>query len=604
MKIFLPMVLVSIFIFQIMNATLVGSAYIYAPAVLTSVNKGSLTIFYLNVTTGNGNISISGPSSVGSSTLQSAEEGAAYACSYLGLNKSDYNFYYTISDKNVSVSGPSGGLAFTLDAISALSHKPLLHDFTLTGTINLDGTVGPIGGIYDKVAAAKQHGLVFMLVPHVENGSMQDLIYYLAQQTFNIPLVEVANVSQAMQFATGASSPTWLNYSIYSNYYVNELPYANLTCENCYLGSFQNLTSFTFNFTNNTIENIPNNYYGAKSVFEKDMSEYASIAQKGYLYTAADFSFLLFPQAFMLEHSSNVTNASASSLISNVSSFCSSLVPPQLTNTNYEYVIGGELRQEFGSITAGNAATMLNESETSDGILESIYTAGEAYGWCLAAQDMYSIASNMSGRPVISSGLEPYASELINSASKYGSNLYSQSALNFYNEGNYPAAIYSATYAKIFGNSVMPNYNASQYLAIESKLIGNSTYGIWPNQFAKSSQFYMQEYYITKNLSDLQAAYSLALLASNLSSANKLISNSFVYANASTSSLQCTGISSQVTELSNQVQQIYSILFVMVIILFAILVILLVYLIKLPCQTVQKIAENKNIIKKASNKRR
>jgi len=75
---------------------------------------------------------------------------------------SDYNFSYIIEDKNVSVSGPSGGLAFTLDAISALSHEPLLHDFTLTGTISPDGSVGEIGGVYDKVAAAKTHNLKFV----------------------------------------------------------------------------------------------------------------------------------------------------------------------------------------------------------------------------------------------------------------------------------------------------------------------------------------------------------------------------------------------------------------------------------------------------------
>jgi len=74
----------------------------------------------------------------------------------------------------------------------------------------------------------------------------------------------------------------------------------------------------------------------------------------------------------MLANINNTNESAAQNIISNVSTYCSSLVPPQMTNSNYEYVIGGELRQELGSITAGNAATILNRSETSDGIFESL----------------------------------------------------------------------------------------------------------------------------------------------------------------------------------------------------------------------------------------
>ncbi|MGC8568373.1 MAG: S16 family serine protease [Candidatus Micrarchaeia archaeon] len=577
MKHIISLIVLSL-IFLPSYAYYVGSSYIYAPAVLTQAEKGTLTTFYLNVTNGTGIVTINGPSSVGSSTFDSAKEGVSYACSYLGLNESNYNFYYTISDKNVSVSGPSGGLAFTLDAISALSHVPLLHNFTLTGTIGYNGTVGEIGGVYDKIMAAKTHNLSFVLVPYVENGSFENLLYYISQQVFNIPLVEVSNVSQALKFATGREAPYPLKYNNYFDYHTSKLPYSNLSCINCNQSLFENLTQFTFNFTNSTIQSIPSIFSGAKSSFEKEMAEYAEINQKGYSYTAADFAYLTFIQAFVLSHSLNASSAEAQDIISNVSSYCSSITPPQLTNSNYEYVIGGELRQEFGNITISNAQQILNQSETSDGIFESIYTAGEAYGWCLAAEKMYNIASSIGGTPVVSSpSLGNYASSLINNASIFGSNIYLQSAEYFYSKGNYPAALYSAIYANIFGRPLISNYNNSQLLNVEKELLSEQQYGIWPNQFARSAEFYINEYNITGNSSYLVSAYSLALLASKLSSANKLINSSFIeqpsiYANNS----------QELNTISNQIEQIYSILLLMLIVMFAMLAILLAMLLR-PC---------------------
>ncbi|MFP3289249.1 MAG: S16 family serine protease [Candidatus Micrarchaeota archaeon] len=585
----LTFALIAMLLLSTSYASFVGSAYIYAPAVLTQSNKGILSLFYLNVTTGNGVVTISGPSSVGESTLNSAQTGVEYACKYLGLNMSDYNFSYIIEDKNVSVSGPSGGLAFTLDAISALSHKPLLHDFTLTGTISPDGSVGEIGGVYDKVAAAKMHNLKFVLVPYVENGSFENLLYYVAQQTFGIPLVEVKNASQAFAYATGLMAPHPLTYNIYTNYHVDKIPYANLSCLYCNLSSFQNLTSFTFGFINKSIADIPNNYSTIKSELTNAMQEYAAISKKGYLYTAADLAFLIYPQAFMLANANNANKTAAANLISNVSTFCSSLVPSQMTNSNYEYVIGGELRQELGTITAGNAATILNSSETSDGIFESLYTAGEAYGWCLAASEMYSIANSIGGVPVQSSPLlKSYASKLIQNASEFGGSIYLQSAINFYNNGDYPAAIYAGIYASILDKPTINNYTSSEYVSIEKGLINNATYGIWPNQFAKSVIFYINEYNITGNESNLESAYSLALLASKLSSANKLINSTFILQPNQTYSYN---------NISSEIEQIYSMLIMILIVLFAILIVLILLLLRNPCN-----AQSEKLKEGASNK--
>ncbi|MET0458009.1 MAG: S16 family serine protease, partial [Ilumatobacteraceae bacterium] len=66
-----------------------------------------------------------------------------------------------------SIGGPSAGLAFTLTLIDELSPGDLTggDDVAVTGEINLDGTVGAIGGLAQKVSAVRQVGVKHFLVP-------------------------------------------------------------------------------------------------------------------------------------------------------------------------------------------------------------------------------------------------------------------------------------------------------------------------------------------------------------------------------------------------------------------------------------------------------
>ena len=65
------------------------------------------------------------------------------------------------------IGGPSAGLAFTLALIDELSPGDLTggRDVAVTGTISLDGSVGAIGGLPQKVSAVRQNGYDLFLVP-------------------------------------------------------------------------------------------------------------------------------------------------------------------------------------------------------------------------------------------------------------------------------------------------------------------------------------------------------------------------------------------------------------------------------------------------------
>ena len=66
-----------------------------------------------------------------------------------------------------NIGGPSAGLAFTLGVIDDLTPGELTggHKVAVTGTINMDGTVGDVGGVAQKTSAVRSAGAEVFLVP-------------------------------------------------------------------------------------------------------------------------------------------------------------------------------------------------------------------------------------------------------------------------------------------------------------------------------------------------------------------------------------------------------------------------------------------------------
>jgi Lon-like protease len=92
-------------------------------------------------------------------------------------------FPFPISIASGDVGGPSAGLMWAIGLYDLLTPEDLTGGRTIagTGTISLDGSVGGIGGVLDKVQAAEHAGATLFLVPEanaaeldgVDTGSMQ-----------------------------------------------------------------------------------------------------------------------------------------------------------------------------------------------------------------------------------------------------------------------------------------------------------------------------------------------------------------------------------------------------------------------------------------------
>ena len=101
-------------------------------------------------------------------------------------------------------SGPSGGMMMTLMVYNALTKQDLTHGMNIvgTGTINLDGTVGDIGGVKYKLMGAVKNDADVFLVP---SGNYEEAMEVKKEKGYNIDIVSVENFSDAVSYLEGIS---------------------------------------------------------------------------------------------------------------------------------------------------------------------------------------------------------------------------------------------------------------------------------------------------------------------------------------------------------------------------------------------------------------
>lgn len=96
------------------------------------------------------------------------------------------------------IGGPSAGLAFTLALIDELTPGELTgaRSIAVTGTIELDGTVGAIGGLRQKASAVAQAGVEVFLVPSAQSD--EDIEAARRAGGDGLTIIPVANLEEAL----------------------------------------------------------------------------------------------------------------------------------------------------------------------------------------------------------------------------------------------------------------------------------------------------------------------------------------------------------------------------------------------------------------------
>jgi PDZ domain-containing protein len=132
--------------------------------------------------------------------------GRAGNVAFLGIvtqTLSMWRFPVTVRINTQQVSGPSAGLAFTIALINALSPGDITagHKVAVTGAIFSDGSVGPVGGIAQKVVSARRDGAVAILVPSSEQKDARSHAHGLRV----VPVSTVDDALRALHQLGGAA---------------------------------------------------------------------------------------------------------------------------------------------------------------------------------------------------------------------------------------------------------------------------------------------------------------------------------------------------------------------------------------------------------------
>jgi PDZ domain-containing protein len=134
------------------------------------------------------------------------EEGCLFGFNYGTFNEListsiDYEFIET------NVGGPSGGLLQSLYVFNRLTEKDYTYGLKIggTGTIDVFGQVGYIGGVKQKIITAIRNDIDIFFVPHLSDDPYDDYIEALAvYETFDtdMKLVGVSSIDEAIAYLT------------------------------------------------------------------------------------------------------------------------------------------------------------------------------------------------------------------------------------------------------------------------------------------------------------------------------------------------------------------------------------------------------------------
>lgn len=163
----------------------------------TPVGGDTLSI-EVNIMPGQGNFELTGR--LGDVMKESARAGISYIRSVsdqYGIEKDFFehnDIHIHIPEGAVPKDGPSAGITMASAMLSAITRTPVRGDIAMTGEITLRGRVLPIGGLKEKILAAKVKGIKEILVPAQNKKDIEELeeeILHNVQITFVSRMEEV-----------------------------------------------------------------------------------------------------------------------------------------------------------------------------------------------------------------------------------------------------------------------------------------------------------------------------------------------------------------------------------------------------------------------------
>ncbi len=167
----------------------------------TSVGGDTLQI-EVNIMPGEGEVLLTGQ--MGDVMKESARTGISYIRSVSKEHKVDEHFFKEhdvhihIPEGAVPKDGPSAGITMATAMMSAITGRKARADLAMTGEITLRGRVLPIGGLKEKLLAAKNAGIKMVLVPKENESDVEELSNEI---TRGLKIIPVSHMDEVLKLA-------------------------------------------------------------------------------------------------------------------------------------------------------------------------------------------------------------------------------------------------------------------------------------------------------------------------------------------------------------------------------------------------------------------
>ena len=267
--------------------------------------EGTILTAQVVVTNGTGHVYVDTNPYTQVDLQGSARIAAMVASDVLGVDEKLYDFYYAIDVGSPIVGGPSAGGALTVATIAAMNNWKIKPGVVMTGMIDPDETIGPVGGIPFKLEAAGTKNTTLFLVPQgqlvvnitnvtivkvghivMSNNTEETVDLVELGKKLNIDVKEVSTIQDAVLEFTGHDirKPS-LNNTVFTSNYLSLLEPLAKRLQNESKDRYNDTASIINNsmVDNSLIENAKNSqnraddllnnekYYAATSLYFDSM---------------------------------------------------------------------------------------------------------------------------------------------------------------------------------------------------------------------------------------------------------------------------------------------------------------------------------------------
>lgn len=151
---------------------------------------------------GKGNLTLTGH--LGDVMKESAQAALSYVrarAGTLGIKEETFSttdIHIHVPAGAIPKDGPSAGITMATAIASGLANMPARHDVAMTGEITLRGRVLPIGGLKEKILAAKRSSIPRIILPKRNEKDLEELPKHLLK---GVKIIFVETVNQVFEAA-------------------------------------------------------------------------------------------------------------------------------------------------------------------------------------------------------------------------------------------------------------------------------------------------------------------------------------------------------------------------------------------------------------------